>query len=46
MSLAQALPAFHGLTLTKIGLLGIPIVDTGYQIPLLVKEKARKAGDC
>ena len=46
MSLAQALPAFHGLTLTKIGLLGIPIVDTGHQVPLLVKEKARKAGDC
>jgi NADH-quinone oxidoreductase subunit G len=36
--LAQAVPAFNGLTLAKIGHLGTPIVDTGYQIPLLGKK--------
>jgi NADH-quinone oxidoreductase subunit G len=36
-------PEFHGLTLSKIGHQGTPIVDTGYQIPLLANERARKA---
>ena len=42
-ALAQAIPAFNGLTLAKIGDQGIPVVDTGYQIPLLANERARWA---
>ena len=44
-SLAATIPAFHGLTLAGIGPLGIPITATGYQIPLLQNERARRAGD-
>ena len=44
-SLAAAVPAFHGLTLAKIGPLGTPITETNYQIPLLRNERARLAGD-
>ena len=32
---------FSGLTLSKIGKLGVPVKDTGATIPLLEKEKAR-----
>ena len=42
-ALAATVPAFNGLTLAKIGQHGTPVVDTGYQIPLLAKERARKA---
>jgi NADH-quinone oxidoreductase subunit G len=42
-TLAETVPAFHGLTLAKIGHQGTPVVDTGYQIPLLARERARKA---
>jgi NADH-quinone oxidoreductase subunit G len=42
-SLAGAVPAFNGLTLSKIGHQGIPITDTGYLIPLLANERAAKA---
>jgi NADH-quinone oxidoreductase subunit G len=42
-ALADTLPAFNGLTLSKIGHLGIPVMDTGYQIPLLTTERARQA---
>jgi NADH-quinone oxidoreductase subunit G len=42
-SLATAVPAFNGLTLSKIGHQGVPITDTGYQIPLLANERAAKA---
>jgi NADH-quinone oxidoreductase subunit G len=42
-ALAQAIPAFSGLTLAKIGHQGTPIANTGYQIPLLANEKTRKA---
>ena len=41
--LATSVPAFNGLTLSKIGDLGTPITDTGYKIPLLENERARKA---
>jgi NADH-quinone oxidoreductase subunit G len=42
-ALAQAVAAFSGLTLAQIGPQGTPIADTGYQIPLLQNERARKA---
>jgi len=41
--LAAAVPAFNGLSLAKIGPSGIPILDTGYKIPLLESERARIA---
>ena len=41
--LAENVAAFSGLTLSKIGHQGTPIADTGYQIPLLANERARKA---
>ncbi len=42
-ALAENVPAFNGLTLSKIGHQGTQIADTGYQIPLLANERARKA---
>jgi NADH-quinone oxidoreductase subunit G len=42
-AIAENVPAFKGLTLSKIGHQGTQISDTGYQIPLLVNERARKA---
>ncbi len=42
-ALAENVPAFNGLTLSKIGHLGTPIAETSYQIPLLQNELARKA---
>ncbi|BCU79803.1 molybdopterin-dependent oxidoreductase [Luteolibacter sp. LG18] len=42
-AMAEAIPAFNGLSLSKIGDQGKPVVETGYQIPLLVNERARKA---
>ena len=42
-AIAENVPAFHGLTLSKIGHQGTQITDTGYQIPLLANERARKA---
>ena len=42
-ALAVEVSEFNGLTLSKIGHLGTPIIDTGYQIPLLENERARKA---
>ncbi len=42
-AIAESVPAFNGLTLSKIGHQGTPIIDTGYQIPLLANERARKA---
>jgi NADH-quinone oxidoreductase subunit G len=41
--LAENVTDFKGLTLSKIGHQGTPIADTGYQIPLLANERARKA---
>ena len=39
--LAQAVPAFEGVTLSKIGDQGIQLLETGVTIPLLEKEKQR-----
>jgi len=38
---AAAVPPFAGLTLNSIGGSGVPVVDTGYSIPLLEKERNR-----
>jgi NADH-quinone oxidoreductase subunit G len=42
-ALAENVAALNGLTLSKIGHQGTQIADTGYQIPLLANERARKA---
>ncbi len=42
-AMAENLTVFNGLTLSKIGHQGVPIAETGYQIPLLDKESARRA---
>lgn len=42
-ALAESIPALNGLTLSKIGHQGTQIAETGYQIPLLANERARKA---
>jgi NADH-quinone oxidoreductase subunit G len=41
--MAENIPAFQNLSLSKIGDFGVPVVETGYQIPLLTNERARKA---
>lgn len=41
--IAASVPAFEGLTLSKIGHLGTVIQETGYEIPLLKNERARAA---
>ena len=41
--LASEVPEFKGLTWGQIGNLGIPLVETGETIPLLEREKQRKA---
>jgi hypothetical protein len=38
--MADAVPQFNGLTLSKIGHHGVQVLDTGYQIPLLANERA------
>jgi len=38
---AQTIPAFEGVTLSKIGDQGIQLLETGITIPLLEKEKQR-----
>ncbi len=42
-AMAESIPEFNGLSLSKIGDLGKPLLETGYQIPLLTNERARKA---
>ena len=42
-SIAANVPAFDGLTLSKIGHSGTVITETDYKIPLLENEGARKA---
>jgi NADH-quinone oxidoreductase subunit G len=42
-AVAQSTPALHGHSLAGIGHQGTPIVDTGYQIPLLANEQAAMA---
>jgi len=41
-AMAAVVPAFAGLNLANIGDLGLPVLATGYQIPLLAKERERK----
>lgn len=41
--LAQAVPAFAGITFSKIGDLGLQLIETNETIPLLEKEKQRIA---
>ncbi len=43
IALAQNHPELSGLSLSKIGHLGTPVIDTGYQIALLQNERARQA---
>ena len=38
-TITTTIPAFQSLTLTKIPNQGIPITETGYQIPLLERKK-------
>ena len=40
--IAQSIPAFEGLTFSKIGELGKQIIETDITIPLLEKERERK----
>lgn len=42
-AMAAAVPSFEGITLSKIGHQGTPVVETGYKIPLLENERARVA---
>jgi len=42
-AMAACVPAFADLTLSKIGALGKPVIDTGYRIPLLENERAAVA---
>ena len=42
-SMAAAIPAFAGLNLGKIGDLGLPFLETTETIPVLEREKERKA---
>jgi len=41
--MASAVTEFNGLTLSKSGHQGVPVLETGYQIPLLANERAAKA---
>ncbi len=42
-SMAEDIEVFSGLNLSKIGDLGVPVIETGVTIPLLEKEAERKA---
>ncbi|HEY1083882.1 MAG TPA: molybdopterin-dependent oxidoreductase [Prosthecobacter sp.] len=42
-ALANDVPLFSGLSFAKIGDLGIPLIETDQKIPLLEREKERKA---
>jgi NADH-quinone oxidoreductase subunit G len=42
-TMAEGVTEFNGLSLSKIGDLGKPVVETGVKIPLLENERARKA---
>ncbi len=41
--MAAAIPAFNGLSLQKIGNQGIALLETGVRIPLLERERERRA---
>jgi NADH-quinone oxidoreductase subunit G len=42
-SMAAEIPAFSGLSLAKIGDKGVPLVPTTESVPLLEREKDRRA---
>ena len=42
-AIAESIPAFQNLTLSKIGHQGTQITETSHKIPLLENERARKA---
>lgn len=42
-AMAEVTAEFNGLSLSKIGDLGKPVIETGVTIPLLENERARKA---
>jgi NADH-quinone oxidoreductase subunit G len=42
-AMAAAITELNGFTLSKIGHQGTPLLETGYVIPLLTNERARKA---
>jgi NADH-quinone oxidoreductase subunit G len=42
-AIAENIPAFQNITLSKIGHQGTQITETGHKIPLLENERARKA---
>ena len=42
-SLAAEVPAFSGLSLAKIGDEGVPFIETGEKVPLLERERERRA---
>jgi NADH-quinone oxidoreductase subunit G len=41
--MAAEIPAFSGLSLAKIGDQGVPLVPTTESVPLLEREKERRA---
>jgi NADH-quinone oxidoreductase subunit G len=41
--MASEISIFAGLTLSRIGELGLPLLETTEEIPLLVRERDRKA---
>jgi NADH-quinone oxidoreductase subunit G len=41
--LAATVPVFEGLTLSRIGDLGVQVLETTETVPLLEREKERKA---
>ena len=41
--LAAEVTCFTGITFAKIGHLGVPVLDTGETVPILEREKERKA---
>ena len=42
-NMAELTAEFNGLSLSRIGDQGVPVVETGETIPLLENEAARKA---
>ncbi len=42
-AMASDVPEFSAMNLSKIGAQGTQVTETGYQIPLLLNERARKA---
>jgi NADH-quinone oxidoreductase subunit G len=41
--MAAEISVFEGLTFSRIGDLGVPLIETGEKVPLLEREKERKA---